>query len=98
MEETSGQRRETFVVRVLYRQNNTWQGEVLWAEENERRHFRSALELMKLLDSAVKDSAVKDSGEEETERTWRGEGARGGEKRRGEHSRREHTEIPASGN
>ena len=60
--------RETFVVRVLYRQNNTWQGEVLWAEQNEKRYFRSALELM---DSAME----RGEGEDETEkdrRNWDG--------------------------
>lgn len=63
--------RETFVVRVLYRQNNTWQGEVLWAEQNEKRYFRSALELMELMDSAME----RGEGEEENEkgrRNWDG--------------------------
>ena len=45
--------RGTFLVKILFRQNNSWQGEVIWAETNERRRFRSALELIKLIDSAV---------------------------------------------
>ncbi len=63
--ESLGQKRGTFVVRVLYQQNNTWQGEVLWAEQNERRHFRSALELMELM-----DSAMEERGTEKTRRSW----------------------------
>ena len=45
----------TFVVHVKYRQNSTWQGEVVWAEKNEKRSFRSALELLKLIDGALDD-------------------------------------------
>ncbi|MDO5408727.1 MAG: hypothetical protein Q4F28_15575 [Eubacteriales bacterium] len=43
----------TFVVHVQYRQNATWQGEVLWADKNEKVSFRSALELLKLMDGAM---------------------------------------------
>lgn len=43
----------TFIVHVRYRQNATWQGDVIWAEKNERQGFRSALELLKLIDSAL---------------------------------------------
>ena len=65
MEEPWSSNRETFVVRVLYHQNNTWQGEVLWAEQNEKRHFRSAIELMELM-----GSAMEDKGAERTRRSW----------------------------
>ena len=43
----------TFIVQVMYRQNATWQGQVIWAEENRSVRFRSALELMKLMDEAM---------------------------------------------
>lgn len=43
----------TFVVHVMYRQNATWQGNVLWAEADKSSSFRSALELIKLMDSAL---------------------------------------------
>ena len=43
----------TFVVQIQYRQHATWQGKVLWAEKNESMQFRSALELLKLIDSAL---------------------------------------------
>lgn len=46
----------TFIVRVQYRQNATWQGSVLWAERNLGQEFRSALELLKLIDSALGES------------------------------------------
>jgi hypothetical protein len=43
----------TFVVHVMYRQNATWQGSVLWEEAQERQNFRSALELIKLIAGAL---------------------------------------------
>ncbi len=45
--------RGTFIVQVKYRQNSTWQGEVIWAERNQKQSFRSALELLKLIDGAL---------------------------------------------
>ena len=44
-------RSATFIVRIQYRQNASWQGQVTWAEENKTASFRSALELLKLIDS-----------------------------------------------
>ena len=43
----------TFVVHVRYKENATWQGEVVWAEKNESLKFRSALELFKIMDGAL---------------------------------------------
>ena len=54
----------TFIVQVQYRQNSTWQGQVIWAEENRREHFRSALELMKLIDGAMGGESVAQHDEE----------------------------------
>lgn len=50
----------TFVLHVKYRQNATWQGTVTWAEENIKRDFRSALELLKLIDSALDEKEQKE--------------------------------------
>lgn len=41
----------TFLVRVQYRQSATWQGQVTWVEKKKTAGFRSALELLKLMDS-----------------------------------------------
>ena len=43
----------TFVVHVQYRQNATWQGSVDWLENKRSQKFRSSLELIKLMDSAL---------------------------------------------
>jgi len=49
----------TFAVRVLFRQNASWQGSVTWQETGRSESFRSALELLFLLHSAL-------SGEKES--------------------------------
>ena len=49
-------KKETFLVNILYRQNATWQGRVLWAEEGKTYSFRSALELLKLIDGALEEN------------------------------------------
>lgn len=55
-------KRATFLVNVQYRQNATWQGKVLWAETGESCHFRSALELLKLMDGALDEGTQEDTG------------------------------------
>lgn len=39
----------TFQIKVMYRQNYTWQGEIIWSEKHRTKFFRSALELMHLI-------------------------------------------------
>lgn len=43
----------TFLIRVMRRQNSSWQGEVTWVDGQKREYFRSALELIRLIDSAM---------------------------------------------
>ena len=43
----------TFTVKVLFRQNASWQGTVSWLEGRVEESFRSVLELLLLIDSAV---------------------------------------------
>ena len=45
----------TFLVRIQYRQNASWQGHVTWVDKNKTVPFRSALELIKLIDSTQDD-------------------------------------------
>ena len=45
--------RETFVIRIMNTQNATWQGTVTWTDEKREVPFRSALELIRLMDSAL---------------------------------------------
>ncbi len=57
----------TFVVHVDQIENGTWQGELVWAEKNRSRSFRSTLELMKLMDVALASNEEDDFEEEEDE-------------------------------
>ena len=43
----------TFAVRIIFRQNSSWQGTVTWLESGQEQSFRSALELVFLLDNAL---------------------------------------------
>ena len=58
----------TFIIQVQYRQNSSWQGKVVWVEENKTQHFRSALELIKLMDGALSEGAK--SGSEDLEKEF----------------------------
>ena len=55
-EEMLSGKHATFIVQIQYRQNATWQGQIVWAEKNETKYFRSALELIKLIDSALEET------------------------------------------
>ncbi|MEG0765744.1 MAG: hypothetical protein RR281_03330 [Pseudoflavonifractor sp.] len=44
---------ETFVVQILNTQNATWQGTITWTGSHRQEAFRSALELMHLIESAL---------------------------------------------
>lgn len=44
----------TFEMRVLYRQHTSWQGVLIWRDRKMEQSFRSVLELVLLLDSALR--------------------------------------------
>ncbi len=43
----------TFVVRVNKSENGSWQGQVTWADRDEKISFRSAMELVSAIDTAL---------------------------------------------
>lgn len=43
----------TFSIRILFRQNATWQGTLTWTDGNQEVSFRSVLELILLMDNAL---------------------------------------------
>ena len=45
----------TFELQVMFRQHSSWQGIVIWKERKTEQSFRSVLELIFLLDSALRD-------------------------------------------
>ena len=42
-----------FQISVMFRQNATWQGSLFWADRGMEAHFRSVLELLNLINSAL---------------------------------------------
>lgn len=74
-EDTDRRRAEgaVFRIRILYRQHSSWQGEVVQMRRKtpKKAHFRSALELLYLLHSALPDgvpSPEQKTGQEHKER------------------------------
>ena len=43
----------SFEIRILFRQNASWQGSVTWIEGKQEQSFRSTLELIFLMNSAI---------------------------------------------
>ena len=43
----------TFELQILFRQHSSWQGVIFWKEQRRRQNFRSVLELITLIGSAL---------------------------------------------
>ena len=54
----------TFEINVKFKQNASWQGQIFWTDKNMKQHFRSVLEMLKLMDEALT------AGEEKKEVKW----------------------------
>jgi len=52
-----GSTRGTFEISVKFMQNSTWQGQIHWVEKDQKQNFRSALEMLKLMDEALTEGA-----------------------------------------
>ena len=44
----------TFSMRILFRQDSSWQGSLTWIEGNQEEYFRSVLELIVLMENALR--------------------------------------------
>lgn len=47
--------KQTFIVEVSDTQNQSWQGRIEWVQGQKKQSFRSVMELLRLIDSAVYD-------------------------------------------
>ena len=45
----------TFELEIIFRQNASWQGNIVYAEQNLTSSFRSVLELLNLMDSVLSE-------------------------------------------
>ena len=57
-DQKTNSKEHTFVIEVKSTQNYTWQGTVTWTQGQKKVAFRSTLELIRLLDSAVGTSKL----------------------------------------
>ena len=49
----------TFIIKILDKQNSTCQGSVTWVEKQKTQNFRSALELIKMIDGVLEGREEK---------------------------------------
>ena len=59
MEDMEQSYQETFLLNILNHQNATWQGTIQWVDEKKEQHFRSTLEMLRLLDDALADGNTR---------------------------------------
>lgn len=52
--------KQSFVIEVQSRQNHSWQGTITWVEAQKKECFRSALEMLKLIDSTMEEEGQEE--------------------------------------
>ena len=72
-------RDSSFLIRIIYRQNASWQGEIQWLKGDEKEakkvYFRSQLELLMLMQEAM--DAIGTPEADYRFRSWEDEGRAG---------------------
>jgi len=53
--------RATFELQILFRQHSSWQGLMVWQDRRTEQSFRSVLEMVLLMDSALRDMGVHET-------------------------------------
>ena len=51
--EEGGSRMAAFRIQILFREHYTWQGKLVWQDEDQEAVFRSVLELIQLIDEIL---------------------------------------------
>lgn len=57
----------TFIIKIMNTQNSTWQGSITWVEEERTQNFRSALEMIKMIDGVLEEKSHAEGGNDEAE-------------------------------
>ena len=50
---TRKKKKQTFIVEIIDYQKYTWQGQIPWIQEDKKVSFRSVMEMLHLMDSAL---------------------------------------------
>ena len=68
MKSGSDRVKSTSIVKIINNQNSTWQGSITWVEEQKTQNFRSALEMIKMIDGVLDGiDGIEGGGDEENE-------------------------------
>ena len=65
-------KKQVFILEVNSTRNQSWQGSLKWVEKHKQESFRSMLEMMRLIDSAM-DAGAEEAEESLTEQRAAGE-------------------------
>lgn len=68
----------TFVIRVQHRQHSSWQGRVTYLEKDKTVYFRSALELIKIIDGTLDEVEQIEEGKTKISKKLQNEESREG--------------------
>lgn len=63
-------KKQVFVLEIMDNQKNTWQGQLRWIQGQKESSFRSVLELLHLVDSAINRGNAQEAESEEAENLW----------------------------
>lgn len=55
--EPLGNPNQSFVIEIKSQENHSWQGTITWVEGKKKENFRSALEMIRLIDSTLSDES-----------------------------------------
>ena len=57
-------KKQVFILEMVSTRNQSWQGNIKWVEKHKQQSFRSMLEMMRLIDSAMGgEAAAEEPGE-----------------------------------
>jgi hypothetical protein len=62
-----------FLITIHHTENNSWQGVLEWLDTRKKLHFRSALEMMSLINEAVLISQSEQDDSKLEQRHWQSE-------------------------
>ena len=62
---TGKKKRQTFIVEIIDHQKYTWQGQIHWIQGDKKVAFRSVMEMLHLMDSALIEENDENCREDE---------------------------------
>ena len=60
------QKKQTFVIEIVNQQKFTWEGQIHWIQGDKKMQFRSVMEMLHFMDSAIVSGDDPDQQETDT--------------------------------